>query len=220
MENNHYHQEEMHRKVFAFVYGCAMHDAILQKAFPAEDKKWIGEEESAKDRLRAYIDQVLQNSFVSQDDHDRHFLATANDICTCINNSKHKPAAMNVDFSFGNAQKLINITVKHVYSVCYYNAALRKGFQYCHCPVDRIMLGKVWEMYKDATDRKTCAAKLGTKEQFCTSWGKEGLETGKQPLLSSLPERYVTFQQTVRTLIGEGDICPIEFDYINWKSAQ
>lgn len=45
-------------KIFEFIYGCALHDEILQLAFKGE-KKWIYKVENAKNELRKYIDKII-----------------------------------------------------------------------------------------------------------------------------------------------------------------
>ena len=186
-----------------------MHDAILQKAFKGE-KTWVGQVESPKIVLNAYICKVLNNKFSSQSEHDKFFLETANNICEEINSNK--PQGIETDiFSFGNAQKLINITVKHIYTFCYQTASLREGFRFCHCPVDAIMVGNVWNLCKGRFD-------LGKQQDFCKSWGSEGILENAQPELKEFPARYDLFQKAIRYLIGCGDMFPIEFDYVVWKA--
>jgi hypothetical protein len=207
--NYTYDQETMKKRAFDFIYGCAMHDAILQKAFKGE-KIWIGKIEKPKNILSEYICKVLNNEFSSQTNHDKFFLETANKICKEINSNKPQGIATDI-FSFGNAQKLINITVKHMYTFCYRTSSLREGFRFCHCPVDAIMLGNVWGLCKGRID-------LGKREFFCKSWGSEGIIGNSQPELEEFPARYALFQKAIRDLIGYGDIFPIEFDYIVWKA--
>jgi len=207
--NYTYDQETMKKRVFSFIYGCAMHDAILQKAFKGE-KTWVGQVEPPKNILNKYICKVLNNEFSSQANHDKSFLETANRICTEINNNKQQGIETDI-FSFGNAQKLINITVKHTYTFCYQTSSLRDGFRFCHCPVDAIMLSKVWDLCKGKID-------LGKRQEFCKSWGSEGIMGNTQPQLEEFPTRYALFQKAVRFLIGCGDVFPVEFDYVEWKT--
>ena len=214
METYIYNEQAIKEKVFGFVYGCAMPDAIQQRAFEG-DKAWIADVGSAKTRVREYIDKVLCNGFCSQDDHDGYFLEAANDICADINAAR--PADVTTVFSFGNAQKLINMTVKHTYSFCYHQPALRIGFRFCHCPIDQTMLGKVWDQYNALVGKQACRAVLGTKSAFSKPWGNEGAQEHTQPKLSDFPERYKNFQLAIRDIIGDGDLLPVEFDYLVWK---
>ena len=204
--NYMYESQQMREKTFEFIYGCAMRDAILQKAYKGE-KAWISQVYKPKQILSEYICKILSNEFSSQKEHDEFFLETANKICFEINKRESKTDV----FSFGNAQKLINITAKHIYTFCYHNPSLREGFRFCHCPVDAIMLKKVWNLCKEKID-------LGKRTEFCKSWGCEGVFERTQPELKDFPNRYNLFQKAIRDLIEEGDLFPIEFDYIVWKS--
>jgi len=207
--NYTYNQKEMNIRAFHFIYGCAIHDAILQKAFKG-DKKWVGNVDSAKKVLSIYIGKLLNNEFLTQENHDHCFLETANSICKEIN--YHKPEDVETDvFSFGNAQKLINIAVKHTYTFCYKMPSMRECFRFCHCPLDAIMLKRVWDMCKGKVE-------LGKMQDFCKPWGSEGIVGNEQPELQEFPERYNLFQYAIRELIGCGDIFPIEFDYVEWKN--
>lgn len=210
-----YSHENISSKIFEFTYMCAMRDAVLREAFKGE-KTWVESVATAKETLRKYIDKVLNNEFDSQCNHDKCFLEIANEICKVINEAK--PQNGIAIFSFGNAQKLINMTVKYIYSFCYQNPDLRDGFRYCHCPLDSIMLNKVWqrceEHYGGSNRRRE---KLGKSEEFLKPWGNEGSKNGIQSYLIEFPKRYCLFQKAVKDLIGQGDIFPIEFDYMEWK---
>ena len=213
---NHYlyDRQTISNKIFEFIYGCAMRDAVLQKAFIGE-KAWVEGVEESKNILERYINKVLSNEFESQEDHDEIFLITANDICKAINNKKPDYAAD--IFSFGNAQKLINITAKHFYSLCYYDRNLRDSFRYCHCPLDSIMLNKIWKMYKETFGNEARKNKLISAEFFCQSWGNEGVQGNIQPELFSFPNRYMKFQSAIRDLIGKDNLYSVEFDYLIWQ---
>lgn len=209
-----YNEKELSAKVFNFIYGCSMHDAILQKAFKGK-KDWVGKAETPKPFLREYIDCILGNKFSSQDEHDTFFIETANSICEAIN--AHRPNDAADVFSFGNAQKLINIAAKHTYSVCYLNPLLRENFRYCHCPMDSIMLGKVWGLYEELLGSKARRDKLIRVESFCKAWGGEGLDGDIQPRICDFPKRYLAFQDAIKEIIGNGDLYAIEFDYMVWS---
>lgn len=212
MTENRYDEKVLTEKVFDFLYGCAMRDAIGQKAFQGK-KDWVGKLSAPKPVLRAYIDKVLQNGFTSQQEHDAYFLQMANKLCNLINSSR--PTEATGVFSFGNAQKLINMTAKHSYSLCYNNPGLREGFRFCHCPVDGIILETVWQRYENRFGKEEQLQKLTA--DFRKPWGNEGTENGIQPELTAFPQRYAAFQKAIYKLIGNGDIYPVEFDYLYWK---
>lgn len=218
-----YNKVALDDRVFVFIYGCAMHDAILQKSFTGE-KKWVGQVSEARTAVKHYIDSVLCGEFSNGSEsvekaHEKAFLETVNAVCCAINTSTLREANADV-FSFGNAQKLINMTVKHVYAHTYSNPSVRECFRYCHCPLDSIMLGKVWKAYKEAFGKEKTTCDLGNSVDFQTSWGNEGSENGRQAKLSVLPPRYSRFQNAIKAIVQKerGDMFPIEFDYIIWKN--
>ena len=124
---------------------------------------------------------------------------------------------LSVNKTICNAQKLINIMVKHTYSFCYFTPKLRENFRYCHCPLDYIMLNEVWKRYKENIGTEKRKTTLKNTEFFCRAWGNEGQEGDIQPEIYEFPERYLKYQTAIREIIGEGDLYPIEFDYIVWK---
>ena len=210
--------------IFNFIYGCALHDAVLQKAFKGE-RTWIADVTEAKETVKKYINRVVKGDFKNADDetkkkHEDFFLKTAKEVCKQINNSNFKPTNISVgNFTFGNAQKLINMTVKHVYAHTYSihlldYASIRNHFRHCHCPMDSIMLDKVWKEYKNSFDNSIRKKELGNCECFHKSWGNEDFNTDKQ----ILPCRYKKFQEAIKNIVDEkqGNIYPIEYDYIFW----
>ena len=209
--------------IFNFIYGCALHDAVLQKAFKGE-RTWIADVTEAKETVKKYIDCIVKGDFKNADNatktkHEDFFLKTAKEVCNQINNSKFKPTNVSVgNFTFGNAQKLINMTVKHVYAHTYSihlldYVPIRDHFRHCHCPMDSIMLGKVWKEYKNVYNQSQRKSDLGDNEYFCQSWGNEDFDlNGGQPF------RYKKFQEAIKNIIdkNQGNIFPIEYDYIFW----
>ena len=98
-----YNQDEISTRIFRFIYGCAMHDAILQRAFIGK-KDWIVKVEDAKNHLQKYIDFILNNKFQSQDEHDSFFIEIANDICREGKSSRY----FYTQKKGGNNQNLLN----------------------------------------------------------------------------------------------------------------
>ena len=58
---------------------------------------------------------------------------------------------------------------------------------------------------------------LKNSEFFCQAWGNEGQQGNFQPEIYEFPERYIKYQTAIREIIGEGNLYPIEFDYVVWK---
>ena len=211
---------EMNNRTFSFIYGCALHDAILQKAFLGK-KDWIATVTSAQKPIKEYINSVLLGKFKEIDAKELHnnvFLQTAKDVCDLIN--KNRPDDAVDIFSFGNAQKLINIVVKHVYAHTYSlnileHADIRENFRFCHCPMDSIMLSHVWKMYKKEFGAEERMRELG--DDFLKSWGSEDFDLIENERIQ--PQRYIRYQNAIEKL-KDPDIFSIEYDYIVWKNDQ
>lgn len=173
-----HHQEEntASEEVFEFLYRCAMVDAISMKSFKGK-KKWVYNVQEAKKCVKVYVDKLFaQDSFKSQEEHDTLFLEIAHKICDAINQNKDRED----DFTFGNAQKLLNMTAKHCCIYTYMNPSLWDIFKFCHCPMDGRMLENAWEKYNERDFNIILKDKekenLRTKGTFCRPWGTENFE--------------------------------------------
>lgn len=196
----------MDNDVFNFVYLLSGREAVRQIAFQGE-KKWIEGVKGAKDKVKEYIDKIFNGDYEKDDDreaHDKDFLQLTKDVCKAINEYDKKPFGIKATFTFGNAQKLINMTVKFFYISSYQRPGFRDKFRWCHCPMDTVMLKKI---YKEIKGSKL----VYTKSNFTTSWSADKFENGDFPL------RYKEFQEAVRKCANEDGCCPIEYDYKNWK---
>lgn len=218
-------------QVFKFVYGCALRDAILQKAFSAEKKDWVKDVSAAETTVCGFVSRILDGKYAAADEdtkreYEKDFIKTASELCDAVNNYSEKPSGVYIGkFAFGNAQKLINMTVKHIYAHTYTvhrlngdgAESVRDAFRHCHCPMDSIMLGKVFRKYGELFGSKARRETLGKSEEFCKAWGKEDfLYRGSEPLPS---KRYASFQTAIANIIKKsgGTVYPIEYDYIVWQ---
>ena len=204
------------QQVFDFIFVMAMRDAVMQKAYNGE-KAWLWDLSKdecmyVRNEIWKFIDdQILRGKFdhqKKQEDYDKEFLRLAIDICYNINKVENSK-----EFTFGNAQKLINMMCKYFYILVYNDESLRKHFVCCHCPMDSIMLDIVWR--KRVKDRKDQYGIFG--KDFKDSWGNEDFleENG----IKNIPKRYAIFQKAVRDLIADksGIENGIEFDYSEWE---
>lgn len=195
-------------KIFRFIYIEAMRDAVIQLAYKGKKRSLMESDvmNSVKGEIESLIDRVLNNEYLSQDKYNEDFLNTTINICKCINN-----AVKNDEFTFGNAQKLINIMLKYFYISSYKDASLKEKFRFCHCPMDQQLLNYVWINRENLDSDIT----LGKRQDFLKSWGNEKFEedeNGKK----TYPKRYVLFQQTVRCFAEKENINPLEYDYCVW----
>lgn len=194
--------------IFRFIYIEAMRDAVIQLAYNGE-KKWLMESDvinSLKNGIEVLIEKVINNEYLSQEEYDKDFLNVTINICEFINNK-----AKNREFTFGNAQKLINIMLKYFYITSYKNDELKVNFKFCHCPMDRELLRTIWDKCAGPDRFK----KLGKYTYFLKNWGNEDFEKDENGT-DIYPKRYLLFQETVRYFAKEKDINPLEFDYYVW----
>lgn len=198
-------------KLFVFVYSSSMRDATLQQAYKGE-KKELWRDNDAKKAVKEYIEQLLANNLQTQDLHDAYFLKTAEKVCNALNKANSSDT-----FTFGNAQKLINMAAKHFYLMCYENIKeLRDSFRWCHCPMDSIMLKWVWQNYQciqggTVKDRRE---RLG--KDFQKSWGQEDFKADS----NEIPKRYKKYQKVIREWSDKVGCYPIEFDFYVWRDEE
>lgn len=167
--------------IFDFAYGEALNDLYWRKE--AGIKECVEKTEEIKKAVRAYADAVIMGEMPCLY-NTAHVIENI-----CIKETDKK-------LEFGNIQKLINITMKHLY-IKYYDTN-RKAFRCCHAPMDDIMRDFVGRAYKKAFKKY-----LGISG---VSWS------------SVSEEEYKKYQDAIVALINksESDCLPIEFDYMNW----
>lgn len=122
--------------IFEYIYVTSMRDATLQLSYGGK-KAWLTKSEyfcsnnSWFKGLHQFVDSILDNEFQSQIDYDNKLIELAKDICNSINNdAKNKwGTRQEGHFTFGNAQKLINMIIKNYYICTYKNIKLKDGFK-------------------------------------------------------------------------------------------
>ena len=180
--------DEYQEMIFNFVYVMAIRDAVMQRAYKGE-RKWMWDNsenmQDVKSCLEGHLNSILTGEYSDQGKYDSDYSELAKRICDLINGKKHGS-----DFTFGNAQKLINMMDKYFYITIFNDSVKRKCFKYCHCPMDGQMIKKV------------------LKKQF--SWGSLAFDSD-----DNMPAEYKGFQEEVRKLAVK-DCYPIEYDYKNW----
>ncbi len=183
-------------KIFEFVYNCAMADATKMKAYPhinvstaPKKNELVKNYPSVMKEVKVFADDVLNGEFKNQSAYDEAFYSLADNITTKI-----------TYFTFGNAQKLINMTFKYLYIMVYRCTGRKNRFRFCHCPVDQKIQIAVWR------ECKKCGIKLGRQQDFCYFWSIDDPHS---------KGNYERFQKAVRKLITThtcGDN-GIEIDY-------
>ncbi len=184
--------EKIRNAIFDFVYHEALNDATLQKAYN-NSKDDIEKIPNAKIAIRDYIDGILFD-----DKKQYSFEDTV---------KKVRKAIADKEFTFGNIQKLINMTVKYFYISCYTNKNLRERFENCHCPMDSIMIKKARGLLSVEKRRKDLKS--------TTSWSKIVCKENDQ----ECPKEYEVFREAISKGCEEKNIFPIEFDYLEWQES-
>lgn len=192
--------EQILQHIFAFAYGAGLNDATAQKAYPGESKKFLRENHEAKDIVRAYIDGILNGE-------NPDFYAVAERLRDSFNKWEKQNGCKKTLFSFGNAQKLINITVKFMYLAAYSNyAPMRSRFQNCHCPLDRKMGAHVKREIRkipkaELPDSILEIMERGSWKGFDGTWSQISRKV------------YEDYQAVVRYLAAKENLIPLEYDF-------
>lgn len=200
-------------KIFDFIYTIAMRDATLQKAYnligykatkdakKTDDykKEVLLQNNVAKYIIREYIDNII-----SGNNPDFYIVekAVEDSFSVFIQGKTYLSP-----FTFGNCQKLINMTVKYFYIVTYSDPAIRSHFNDCHCPMDNVMIKTVKRELKNnkipLKDFKI------TSEELSKSWSR---------IVQGNTSQYDAFQEIVKYLAQQQGVSPIEYDYLMWNN--
>lgn len=205
-------KDNLNDKIFEFIYTVAMRDAVIQLAFNGEKKPLMKSEilNFLKGEMECLIDNVLNDRYRTQNTYDEDFLCTTISISKYINDK-----IRNEEFTFGNAQKFLNMFFKYLYIISYKNDCLKQNFRFCHCPMDRQLLENIWMKRKDSNITEIG---LGKRDDFLKSWGNEKFEIDENGI-KTFPKRYMLFQQAVRCAASIEGINSIEYDYHIWGSS-
>ncbi len=209
---------EINDMIFDFVYSCAMGDSTRQTSIRAGSKKRFldyNEEPSkkAKDIVRSYIDAGIMG--INND-----FYAVANDVVGQL-------SSIDSEFTFGNSQKLINMTAKYLYIKAYNtnNNEMIMNYTMFHCPMDHKMICEVTKAYKkflvnnsvDVKQDDTIRIVINGKET--TDWNKvawSNLGSNKVEIDNDILI-YKKYQTMVSFFAGREGLSPLEFDYKYWN---
>ncbi len=214
-------------KIFDFAYGMAMRDATLQKAYyepdKTIDKKALLACADAKDAVKKYINGIIGRS----EENNKNELGKAADFystVTAVESAFREYTQKNMypEFTFGNIQKLINMTAKSMFFACYRNEEKYHYFKDCHCPMDSIMveiiIKNVDTYHIDETVEKW-AAEAMDNDGVHMSW-KAYLRQPWSRIESNRRAQYELFQKIVKSLADKEGVFPLAYDYIHWSSDE
>ena len=212
--------EQLDSNIFNFAYEMALRDATLQGAYKGTDKKKLRENSGAKAIVEEYIKAIFDGKqpcfYKTEAEVEESFIAFIDDNKLTID-KEGTPAV----FTFGNAQKLINMTAKYMYIAAYQNDDLREKFNCCHCPMDSVMVETV---IREIGSEKRSVQKSGeqienmTKRRNGITW-RQYLRQSWSKISSSDREQYDLFQEMITFLSEKEQISPIEFDFNYWAPS-
>lgn len=199
--------------IFHFVYDAALRDATLRNAYMGS-LSILRENVEAKELVRAYIDRILSGR------------AGATELQETLLNVEQSFARylMQRDpknvFTFGNTQKLVNMTAKYIFIACYADEALRENFRFCHCPMDSIMVDVVMRELDNVDQASLCPNDLQVLQRFQARGNKTCLKKPWSRILVTDREQYHLFQEIVLFLSQRQEVTPLEYDYLMWMKQE
>ena len=201
--------------IFDFAFGGALVDATSQKAFNPKDEKAKSTARQiitrkAKGLVQKYIQDLLDHKGVD----DGAFMAYATAIAESLRGETfgvdlNAERGDESEFTFGNIQKLINMTVKNQYGRYFDDEGKRACFRNCHCPMDSRMIKKVAKEYRE----KGADDKLKKIKWSSVKWSKLVFKNTQNECSKAY---YDTFQRMVRELADAEGLTPIEYDFVHW----
>ena len=203
-------QKDINDWIFNFVYLEAMEDATKRTRVASKKVDYL-KDKKAKKIVKDYIQEVILGK-------NPQVIPTANKVVSALNSEETN----NKIFTFGNAQKLINIAAKHYYLLVCRDVELRNNFKCCDCPMDRTMIEKAISRYKVFLSIN----KINKKDDAYINITWPDKETGERKrtidwsvvswsLLNCEEDIdiYRKFQAIVTFLSAKIDMYPIEYDY-------
>lgn len=130
--------DTIREKLFDFTYEMAYRDATMRKAFPKggdSDEAFRERKENSKVAAKQIVNKYI-NTIFDENSSRSNTIDTIVDVCK---------VTTKYGFTFGNAQKLVNMTAKYMYLSIYGTEGVerdkyREKFRYCHCPMDGVMI--------------------------------------------------------------------------------
>lgn len=217
--NQNVKEFSLEERIFDFAYEMALRDATLQQSYKGTDKKALRTNNEARQFVNEYIKAVFMGTQPCFYDTERK---VENSFRVFIKNKKltTKKGTL-AEFSFGNAQKLINMTAKYMYISAYANDVLRERFQCCHCPMDSIMVERIIDLIdevslSDSEDKKITGL-LKEHNKSNLTW-KQFLRQAWSKITLSDYAQYKLFQGFVMFFAERDGLSAIDFDFKYWSS--
>lgn len=189
-------------EIVAFVYKCALDDAMQRGANRGAGKMKLAGNADIKNLVREFVEDLFAGKNPQVMDY-------ANRISSNV-----KKASI----TFGHIQKVLNMAAKYMYFACYGRPDIRTGFQTCDCPMDRKMIREVRKEYKKLKGIPPNKPICEIDDATCPSakWRNLSWSTIGFPGDTS-HEYYVRFQKMVRELAKAKEMIPVEYDFWLWN---
>ena len=193
--------------IFNFAYEMAFRDSTMRNAFKRLDSEkndinafWDRKErikDAAKPIVWNYIDEIIIKQ-AHPEPIDK--IIEVHRVCKSER------------FTFGNAQKLVNMTAKYMFISSYGDADKRGLFDECDCPMDGSMIAFVKKEFEDYDQLKGFKCTKEYEDFINISW--DGCWS-KLDLITAIPEPYTRFQKCIKKIceLRNYSIMPIEVDF-------
>ena len=201
--------QELKEKIFIYAYNEALDDAT-KRVVQESVKEKIKNNGSVRKCVRDYIVNTIEGKYPD-------FYETARKVAKEINIE---------GFSFGNIQKLINMTAKNIYISCFCNSELRDRFKKAHCPMDKRMIREVVKEYrkyikkeeKDKSGINNRLTYIDEEDNKTQLWSELGWSKISWKSINSYPEEnaYARYQDMVLFLAEKEGLSPLEYDFYKW----
>lgn len=185
---------EIRKDVFNFIYLEALDDAT-RRTEAASLKCSIEGMESVREIVKEYAESVVHGDNPCFYDYEQK-----------IEDVLYEQGEDYRKFTFGNIQKLINMTMKYLY-IQYYDTDIYKNFACCNVPLDSEMRDLI---------RKDYGAKFISRE---CAWSKI---TRKTTDIKYSLDNYINFQAAVAAIVKKNARyrIPLEYDYYKNNSTE
>lgn len=212
-------------KILEQIISKAYGDATMFKAFNMQiDKGWkdqaISVKRDAMDLIKRSLDCFEKLDILSESVFDEWHNSVCGELKEIYKNFKREGIE---SFSYGNAQKLVNMTMKYLYVISKVFqgkcveikellVAVEKARCFLHVPIDNKIIDAIW--------RET-NINLPIKENVHPNRRKNYIIPSEYVVGWSkwIDTQYLEIQKELRNFILESDGIPIEWEEVHWIEA-
>lgn len=212
----------------AFPYGLELRTAIRNAIGRNAYRPLSGSKTEETERIAKKADPIIERYLqkVERGECDAsEFMKCARKVAEALEVDPKETEGRLEKITFGNIQKLINISAKHRYIRAFLEnmkgsgdwfdnpESPRNRFRHCHCPMDRILMKRTLAEYrKKGKDRSFVECGWSS-----IAWSK--IVFGKTQNRYSI-SYYERFQDMVKELAASEGILPVEYDIVHWEAGR